>query len=504
MADQSPVIILLAPFIGAVLIGFLAFTGGRLIPSVAVVSLGVAVAASIATLVQFAEFGEIIYLLGNWPRPFGIEYRVDGLSALVVTMITVVALITALYSRTAVYHETPDKVPYFYILFLLLVTGLVGITLTGDAFNLYVLLEVSSLTSYALIAMGPGRAVFAAFKYVIMGTIGASFYLLGVGYLYIRTGSLNMVDIREQIVALNLYGSESILVAFMLIMVGVWIKMAFFPLHGWLPNAYSHAPTTSGCILAPLVTKVTIYIMIRAMMTIFGVDFVFTQLEWSGIITWMSVVCIIAGSVLALAQTDLRRTLSYLIVAEVGYMVGGVWLANHTGMVGAIYHILSDAFMTLCLFLAAGIIFSRYGHCRIKDMQGLFRKMPYTMAGFSVGALAIIGVPPTCGFFSKWYLIQGGMEAGHFGFVFALIFSSLASAIIFFRVIEVAWFEPFSEPGHEHQKSESPLIREAPISQLVSLYLAGATIVLIGIFNQDLIAIISESVRGFGLLAASG
>lgn len=505
MADQYPAIIILAPFFTAFAVCLVGLWKKGLCFPLVVLSLVVSASAAAATLLQVICQGEIVYLLGGWQRPFGIEFRIDTINALVLMVVSVSALITSFYSKRAVATETPDVLPYYYTLYLLLVTGLLGMTLTGDAFNLYVLIEVVSLTSYALIAMGSKRAVLSAFNYIILGTIGASFYLLGVGYLYIKTGSLNMVDIQQVLAANDLYGSESVFIAFILIMVGVWIKMAFFPLHGWLPNAYAFAPSTTGCLLAPLVTKVTIYVMIRMMLTVFGVDYVFAHWYWSEIIVWMAVIAIVFGSILALAQTDLKKMLAYIIVAEVGYMVGGVWLANETALTGAIYHIVSDAFMTLCLFIAAGVIIRKTGSYKIRDLDGLFKKMPWTMAGFTVGALSMIGIPPTCGFFSKWYLISGGIEADRWEYVIALLFSSLVNAVLFFRVIEVAYYEPLPEgDAHGHHDHGHVKIEEAPLSMLLPLLVAAVSLVLIGVFNQDIVEVIQQTIVQFNLSGGVG
>ena len=442
--------------------------------------------------------------MAGWPPPFGIEFRIDGLNALVALAVSCVGLLAAIYSKNRVPAENPDKVSQYYTLFLLLITGLLGMVITGDAFNLYVMLEVAALTSYALIAMGPKRATLAAYKYVIMGTIGASFYLLGVGYLYIKTGSLNMVDIHEVLKANDLFGSPAILVAFIMITVGVWIKMAFFPLHAWLPNSYAYAPTTSSAILGPLVTKVMIYVMIRLTLTVFGVEYTFIQLDWSNIVVWMSVLAILAGSISALAQTDLRKMLAFLIIAEVGYMVGGVWLADEMGMIGAIYHIIADAFMTLCVFLFAGILFAKTGKRDLSAMDGQFKKMPLTLVGFLVGAFSLIGIPPTAGFFSKWYLIQGGINSGHYEYVIALLISSLINAVLFFRMIEIAYFGAKPAEGHDHHHSDDHDSgrSEASASMLIPLLITAAILLLIGIFNKDLVAIITDFVSPFNI--ASG
>ena len=347
MSDQFPAITVLAPLLAGVLGSLLGIWRKHFCLPLTLGGIGLALLAAVGMLANVLETGTETYFMGGWPSPMGIELSADPLSALVVVVILVVALLVAVSSIHTAAEETPDKIPQFHTLFLLLVSGLVGITLTADAFNLFVLLEVSSLTSYALIAMGRSkRAPLAAFNYVIMGTIGASLYLLGVGFLYMRTGTLNMGDIQRIIVEESLRDSPSIQVAFILIMVGVWLKMAFFPLHGWLPNAYTFSPSASSSILAPLMTKVSVYIMVRVILGVFGSSYVFGHLHWGTIVTWLAVIAIVAGSVLALAQKNLKKMLCYLIVAEVGYMVGGAWLGNETGMLGTSYHILSDAFMT--------------------------------------------------------------------------------------------------------------------------------------------------------------
>jgi multicomponent Na+:H+ antiporter subunit D len=502
MTEQSPVLILLFPFLTAIVIALVGIRIKSACWPLALMSLVGSVCASLTTLVQVIESGTIRYHLGGWVPPFGIEFRIDGLNALVAVTVSIVALITAIYSKDNVEKETPHKSSQYYTMMLLLVAGLLGMVITGDAFNLYVLLEISALTSYALLAMGNIRATFAAFKYLIMGTIGASFYLLGVGYLYIKTGSLNMLDIHEQLVANQLSGSPTIQVAFILITVGVWIKMAFFPLHAWLPNAYSFAPTTSSNIMAPLVTKVMIYVMVRMVLTVFGPEYAFEILNWDNIVVWMAVVAILAGSIGALAQKDLRKMLTFLIIAEVGYMVGGVWLANEIGITGTIFHIISDAFMTLCVFLFAGIIFIKTGKTDIYAVEGMFKKMPLTMVGFLVGAFSLIGIPPTAGFFSKWYLVQGGISSGHWEYVVALLISSLVNAVLFFRIIEIAYFGKKPVQGHDHHHSEDhSKMSEASFTMLLPLLSTAAILLLIGIFNKDLVSVIQDFLEPFNLVA---
>jgi len=489
--EQAPALLVIMPLLSAFLVNMVGLVNRQYCFPVAILGILGSFTASVITLIRVMENGVISYRLGGWPPPFGIEYVIDHFNGLVLVTVSFVSLLAVIFSKESVKKELPEKVSQFYTLFVLLVTGLLGMTVTGDAFNLYVLLEISALTGYALIAMGENRAVVASFNYVILGTIGASFYLLGVGHLYIMTGSLNMANLLS--ILPGLYSLNVVFIALLLILVGTWIKMAFFTMNGWLPTAYTYAPSAAGCLVAPLVTKVSVYIMIRLMLSVFSSRYVYNIIGLSETIVWMAVIAIISGSILALAQTDFKKMLTYIIVAEVGYMVGGAWLASSAGLTGAILHIVNDALMTLCLFLFAGIVFYKKGGQQLNDLAGLYKKMPVTMAAFTVGALSMIGVPPTAGFFSKWYLILGAIDAGRYHFMAALLISSLVNAILFFRVIEIAYFEP--KVNHHGGEAEMVIIDEAPLSMLVPLIFVALCLIVIGLYSGDIVTnIIGHSV----------
>jgi multicomponent Na+:H+ antiporter subunit D len=485
MSQNYPALLIIVPLLAALVISAVGWLNKRLCFPIAVAALGVAAYSSIGLLFRVMDEGVVLYRLGGWPPPWGIAYYVDHLNGLVLTVVSVVAFLNLIASKSIVEQEFPEKRGPFYTLYVLLVAGLLGIVVTGDAFNLYVLLEIVALTGYGLVAMGQDRAPLATLNYVYMGTIGACFYLLGIGYLYIMTGSLNMVDIAQLLPPL--YQSNAVLAAFTVCMVGVWLKMAFFPLHAWLPNAYTYATSASSSLVAPLVTKVMIYVMIRLMLTVFTPKYAFDTIAAADAIVWLAVIAIVMGGIFALAERDLKKMLTYIIVAEVGYMVGGAWLGNRAGMTGAILHIANDALMTLCVFLVVGNIVYKVKGYAFEDLKGLFRRMPFTMGALVVGALSIIGVPPTCGFFSKWYLIVGAIQAGHYGFVAALLFSSLVSVVLFFRVIEIGYFEPFGNP-HEHGAGHhAESIDEAPITMLVPLLVVAAGLILVGLYTGDIV-----------------
>ena len=484
-SSPFPILIVVFPLISAFFIPIIGWWRKNLCYPLVIIALLLCLFSSLVTLNTVIHTGTIHYHLGGWNPPWGIEYVVDYLNAFMVVIVSFIAFMVAIYSKRSVERELPEKIVYFYCIFLLQVTGLLGIVVTGDMFNLYVFLEIASLAGYALIAIGEDGAPLASFNYVIFGTIGACFYLLGVGYLYIVTGSLNVADLSQ--ILPDLYRSKVVLVAFAFFLVGVSIKMALFPLHVWLPDAYTCAPSATSALLAPLMTKVSAYVMIRIMFTLFEPHFSIELLPVTTILSWTAAVAIVFGAVLALAQTDLKRMLAYVLVSEVGYIALGVGLANRDGLTGAILHILNDAFMMLALFLVVGAIMYRSGKREISQLRYLHRKMPFTMAAFVIAALSVIGIPPTCGFFSKWYLVLGAIHANRWVFVVVLMVSCLLNAILFFRVLENAYLEPHGELG----TGESELViarEEAPLSMLMPILITGAGILLFGILSGKIIS----------------
>lgn len=486
MTAQVPIIIVVIPLMSAVLSPLLGLWRKGLCYYWVILALALCALASIDTLFTVIRGGTIHYHLGGWPPPFGIEYVVDHLNAMMLVIVSVISLIVAIYSKHSVEQELPDKVVYFYTLFLLQVTGFLGIVITGDLFNLYVFLEIASLAGYALVAVGEDGAPLASFRYIVMGTIGACFYLLGVGYIYISTGSLNMADVYHLLP--DLYHSKVVLTAVAFLLAGLAVKMALFPVHVWLPDAYTKAPSAASALIAPLMTKISLYVMIRVLFSVFKPHLSIDLLPVTDIMVWAGVIAILGGTIMALAQTDLKRMLCYIVVAEVGYVVGGVGLANATAIKGAILHILNDAVMTVGLFTVAGIVMYKTGRHDLSDCKDLFKKMPFTMAAFVVVALSIIGVPPTCGFFSKWYLIHGAVMAKHWVFLASLLFSSLVSVILFFRVIEIGYAFETSHEGHSHGPDHATTIDEAPLSMLLPTVAIAVAIILIGLYNQTIIS----------------
>jgi len=251
--------------------------------------------------------------------------------------------------------------------------------------------------------------------------------------------------------------------------------------------------------------------MIRMVLTVFGVEFSFESTLWSEFMPWLVVIAIVCAAVMALAQREIKKMLAYLIVAEVGYMVGGVWIYNYYGLIGSIFHIISDACMTLCLFLATGIILRACKTTHFDGLRGLFSKMPLTMIGFFVGGFSIIGLPPTCGFFSKWYLITGGMVAERWEYMVVLMFSTMVMVVLFFRLIERIYLA-VSESGQNLGKGHGDLgltkeqtkFEEAPLSMLIPLLIAASIVMIIGVYNQEVVNQIERFLEPFNLPRGTG
>jgi len=483
MSQQLPVIIVVLPLV----VCFFIFFSGWWVKSagypLAVAALSGCVLLSIGILKAVITDGPLLYWLGGWEAPWGIEYRVDHLNAVMLVLVSVLSMLAAVHSKKLVERELPGKTALFWCLFILLITGLLGICATGDLFNLFVMLEVASLSGYALIAMGEKEAVYASFRYIVIGTMGASFYLLGVGYLYIMTGSLNMADLSQLLP--ELYHSKAIIAGYAFIIIGLSIKMALFPLHGWLPDAYTYAPTAVSAVVAPLMTKVMAYVIFRVMFTVFKAEFLISIVRVTDLMVWFGSLAIILGAVMALSQSDFKRMLSYVIIAEIGYIVGGIGVANGTALKGAVFHIVNDAMMMACLFLVAGLVMFRTDGHRIDDFKGIFKTMPITATVFTVGALAVIGVPPTCGFFSKWYLLLGGIEAQQWGFVIALLVCTLINVALFFRIFDKGLYVHTQKKVPDDKRSTgNPHTGEAPLTMLLPAIILAISILLIGIFNQ--------------------
>ena len=428
-----PIVIVASPLVASFLLPLVGWWRREAAYPVFLGALSLSAGASVVAARTVLAEGPLAYHLGGWAPPWGIAFHVDHLAALLLALLSGMGLAVGIFSKRSVLAELPEREVPFYTVYLLLITGVTGMVATADMFNLYVFLEIASLTSYALVSIGSGRAVVAAFRYLVLGTVGAAFYLLSVGYLYSVAGTLNMADLAEVLPAL--YASNAVRVGFAFFVVGMAIKMALFPVHAWLPAAYANAPSAVSAIVAATTTKVAAYALIRVTFFVFEPRFVIELFPVTALLGVAGAVAMVLGSVLAIAQTDLKRMLAYSSVAQVGYIVLGVGMANATALTGSVLHLVNHAVMKGCLFLAAGAIVYRTGCREIPRLRNLSRRMPWTAAVFTVAAFSMIGLPPFGGFFSKLYLILGAIEGERWVFLALILLSSVLALAYFANVL---------------------------------------------------------------------
>ncbi len=447
---------------------------------VALISNLVIVLLSLSLLSHVINGNVVRYELGGWAAPTGIEYYIDGINAILISVVSIISLATLVYSKQSIRKEIAQPRHYlFYAGWLLCLTGLLGILITGDAFNVFVFLEISSLSMYMLIALGRERrqALVAAFRYLILGSIGASFILLGIGFLYAATGTLNMSDIAERLPLVN--GSRTVIVGFSFITIGLLIKTAMFPVFSWLPNAYQFAPSAVSSFLAGTATKVSLYIFLRFFYHVFGTDYSFGNLLLGNILLPLAVVGFFVMSVVAVFQTDIRRVLAYSSIAQIGYIFAAISMATEQGLTAGIIHIINHAFIKTALFISVGCILYRYGTANINQLGGIMKSMPWTCAAFIIAGLSLIGVPLTAGFVSKWYLISAAIDSGWWLIAAMILMSSLMAIIYIGRIVEVFCFKNSEAEGVAK-------VKEAPFSMLLPLWFLIIVSVYTGI-NGDVV-----------------
>ena len=433
-------------------------------------------AIAITLLIATRDGSELHYAFGGWEPPWGIEYTVDTLNSYVLLIVSGIAAVVFPYSYTSIQHEIAESQHrLFFTSLMLCLAGLLGMTITGDAFNLFVLLEISSLSSYTLISLGRDRrALTASFQYLIMGTIGATFILIGVGLLYALTGTLNMADMAVRISSIG--ESRTLQAAFTFLLVGFGLKLAMFPLHLWLPNAYAFAPSAVSAFIGATATKVAIYALLRFLFTIFGVKFSFEAMQVQWLLMPLAVIAIMVASLVAVFQDDIKKILAYSSVAQIGYMLLGIALFNVTGLTATLLHLFNHALIKGGLFLTLGAMAYCVGSTAVNDVKGLGKAMPFTMAAFVVGALSLIGVPLTAGFISKWYLILASFDKGFWPLTIVVLISSLIAVVYVWRIIEKAYFQP--------RPDNSTPVKEAPWSLLIPAWTLIAANVYFGIHTQ--------------------
>jgi multicomponent Na+:H+ antiporter subunit D len=445
--------------------------------------------------------GYLSYHLGSWEPPFGIEIRIDFLGVFMMVMISAIALIVAVYSRKYISPDPSDrertffffreemeegKKPVYYSLFLVVSAAMLGFVATGDIFNMFVFFELMAICSYALVAIpGTRLPIKAAIRYMLMAVPAAMLALLGIGLLYSVTGTLNLADLAQRIASSEY--TQVITASYIMLITGFSVKAAVFPLHLWLPEAHSKAPSSVSALLSALIVKMGIFGIIRVSYSAYDAYFP-ADLAWiTRALMLAGAGAIIYGGIMAIRQRDLKLMIAYSTVMNVGYIILGFSMAEVTALVGSTYHIMAHALAKSCLFLCAGSIISRSGYQTIDELKGASRKMPLTCGAFALASLSVIGIPPTAGFVGKWYLVSGSLSAGNAAIGAIILAGSIMAAVFCLRVVYYMFFLPPSD-GLWQERT-----RESPISMVVPIWALAIGSLAVGLFSSSILPSLSQA-----------
>ncbi len=433
---QLPILQVLIPFISApicVLIG-----NRKVAWLISLIATFLTVIISFLILINTSQIKIISYSMGGWKAPLGIEYVIDPLNSLFLVLISGVSFLVVIFSKEQLSSDLdPKHHTLFYTCLLLCITGLLGVLITGDVFNVFVFLEISSLATYVLVAQGykkNKKALYSAFNYLIMGTVGATFFVIGIGFLYVQTGSLNMLDIYERIQGDEL--SKTIQVAYVFIAIGMGLKLAMFPLHMWLPNAYTFSPTLVSTFLSATATKVSMYILIRFTFSVFNFEFDFIESFFDYLVTPLAIIAMFLMSLIAIFQKNIKKMLAYSSISQIGYMLLGLSFLNKDGIQATLVTMFNHGITKATLFMGLGVFLLKVKIPNLDNLKGLGRKMPFTSLAFFIGCLSLVGIPGTAGFVSKWLLVETTLNSGNYVFGFLIVLSSLITFIYVWFVLD--------------------------------------------------------------------
>lgn len=434
---------------------------------------------SVFTMINVFKNGAYLYNFGNWTQKIGVQHLIDEFSSTMVCVIMTIATLIIIYSIKDVEHEIKEKQRgNYYTLVFLLLYSMVGMTYTNDIFNMYVFMEILSLTSCAIISVKREKETFlAAFRYLMLNTIGSVSVLIGIGMLYMVTGYLNMMEMSQVIAQVWQSYPINILVSLGFMITGLGLKAALFPLHIWLPDAHSSAPTPSSALLSGLVVKVYIFCAAKILFRIIGKSII-VALGVPTYITVLAALGMIMGSVFAIGQKDIKRLLAYSSVAQLGYIFLGFGLATTEGFAASLFHIVSHALMKTGLFLSAGAIIYHKGKRDIREFDGIGYEMPITMGVFTISVLGMIGIPGINGFMSKMYLSFAVLEAQKPIYILVILASSFLNAIYYLPIIISAFLKESKD------RKNVMMVDKLPKSMLVPMVIIATCCVIMGVFPQ--------------------
>jgi proton-translocating NADH-quinone oxidoreductase chain N len=418
----------------------------------------------------------IIVKIAGFAPPFGINLVAGPVGMLLATLIALTGLLVSVYALKYISEGAQQK---YHILFLLLLTGATGVVLTGDIFNLFVFFEILCISSYALVAyLGNRAGLESAVKYLIQGSIGSSLLLIGIGLLYGQFGTLNMADLAKQI---SDYTEPSVFVPMVLMITGLGIEAAIFPLNAWLPDAHSSAPSSVSAILSGIAIEVGLYAVVRVLFTICHISNFLMFFLFLGVLT------LIVGEMSAFKQTNIKRMLAYSSIGQIGLIVFAFSISTQFGVAGGFFQMVSHTLGKALLFLSAGFMIYRTGSMEIASFGGIGKKMPLTALLFTIGALSIIGLPPFVGFSSKFLIIKAALTEGE------LLYAILAGIVLLGTVIEGTYFFRVIQTLYFKEENMAIAKKESPVFGLIPMFIFAVLIIVIGVYPDFITKVLNPA-----------
>lgn len=411
-----------------------------------------------------------------------IEFQVEPLGMLFAALASLLWIVNSIYSIGYMRGNNEQHQTRFYVLFAVALSAVMGIAFAGNLLTLFIFYEVLTLSTYPLVAhKGDARTVASARTYLgILLATSIGLFLPAIIWTYHVAGTLDFTP--GGILDGNLAGpAVGLLLALYVFGIG---KAAVMPVHRWLPAAMVAPTPVSALLHAVAVVKAGVFTITKVVVLIFGVDFLSTEssADWLLIAAAFTV---IVASVVALRQSNLKRLLAYSTIAQLSYVVMAVAILKPLSEIGATAHIVAHAFGKITLFFAAGSIYTAAKKTEIHQLRGIGRRMPWTMAAFTIGALSMIGVPPTAGFVSKWYILAGSFQSDNYIAIVTIIVSTALNAMYFLPIIFYAWFcREEVAPANDHG--------EAPLAIVIALTATAALTVLLFLFNQPVLDLASQ------------
>ncbi len=437
---------------------------------------------SIFLLIQVLDNGTLLLNLGKSSSLLGIQFYVGPMEAVLSVVFTFVMLMILWFSYSSIENEiSKSRISFFYILINLLLASLLGVIYSNDLFNSYVFIEVSTLSACGLIILKDKKEnIKATIKYLIMSTIGSGLVLMAIAYVYSITGHLNISSINGVIISSYQNHNNAVLIILGLFTVGLGIKSAVFPLHSWLPDAHSSAPTPASAALSALVIKVYVFMLIKVLFRMFSYEII-NDFIIMDIILLLGSMGMIFGSIMAIFQKELKRMVAYSSVAQMGYIVFGIGLGTVSGTAIAVYHIIGHAVTKSSLFLISGLFIEKTSSKKIEDLKGIGKEMPITLGLFTIGAFSMVGIPILPGFISKWYLSLACIDVGRVPLILIILASSLLNVLYYFPIIINGYF------GNENLEGKIYKSKKIELKRLMPVFLLVIAMILIGAFSSRLI-----------------